>query len=226
MFADHVLKQRRASLTLLSGLWDGFARQIASNPVLLARCSLTLSPTVTASLLEEPKASWQARFAALALGCVLSLGGVPAMAAEKYELLGQPAPDLVARGLSGENVRLSEHRGEVVVVSFWSGTCNTCRAQLEALDRIAKTYGSAGLTVIGVNLDDNSARAEKFARAQDVQFQLLVATSKNTGRDFRVDRLPMIVFVDREGVLRVAHREFKSRDEARYVRELRTLLDE
>jgi hypothetical protein len=36
----------------------------------------------------------------------------------------------------------------------------------------------------------------------------------------------MLVFVDRAGVLRVAHREFKTRDEAQYVRELRTLLDE
>jgi len=181
---------------------------------------------VPACLLVDPKVSLQARFAALALCCALSLGGVSAAAQEKYELLGQPAPDLVARGLTGENVRLSEHRGEVVVVSFWSGSCNTCRAQLTALDRIAKTYHSAGLTVIGVNLDDNGARAEKFARAQDVQFQLLVATAKSTGSDFRVDRLPMLVFVDREGVLRVAHREFKSRDEAQYVRELRTLLDE
>jgi peroxiredoxin len=183
-------------------------------------------PTVTASLLVRIVAAPQARFAALALACVLACVGAQSFAAEKYELLGKPAPDLVARGLSGENVRLSEHRGEVVVVSFWSGACNTCRAQLTALDRIAKTYGSAGLTVIGVNLDDNTARAEKFARAQDVQFQLLVATAKTTGRDFRVDRLPMIVFVDREGVLRVAHREFHARDEARYVRELRTLLDE
>jgi peroxiredoxin len=174
----------------------------------------------------QPKAASHSRFAALALGCALFLGAVSVAAAERYELLGQPAPDLVARGLSGANVRLSEHRGEVVVVSFWSGTCNTCRAQLTALDRIFKTYGSAGLTVIGVNLDDNTARAEKFARAQDVQFQLLVATAKSTGRDFRVDRLPMIVFVDREGVLRVAHREYKSRDEADYVRELRKLLDE
>ena len=156
----------------------------------------------------------------------LGVASVTAVAAEKYELLGHPAPDLVARGLSGENIRLSEHRGEVVVVSFWSGTCNTCRAQLEALDRIARTYGSAGLTVIGVNLDDNRARAEKFARAQDVRFQLLFATAKTVGADFGVDRLPMVVFVDREGVLRVAHREFKSSDEARYVRELRTLLDE
>ena len=187
-------------------------------------------PTVTACLLVEPKAVSHARFAAFAMACVLGLslclGSSAATAAEKYELLGQPAPDLVARGLTGQNVRLSEHRGEVVVVSFWSGTCNTCRAQLEALDRIAKTYGSAGLTVIGVNLDDNSLRAEKFARAQEVDFQLLVATAKSTGRDFRVDRLPMILFVDRSGVLRVAHREFRSRDEALYVRELRTLLDE
>jgi peroxiredoxin len=174
---------------------------------------------VSTSLLVRPKAVLRAAFAALALSCA-------AHAAEKYELVGQPAPDLVARGLSGENVRVSEHRGEVVVVSFWSGSCNTCRAQLEALDRIAKTYASAGLTVIGVNLDDNVARAEKFARAQDVQFQLLIATAKNTGRDFRVDRLPMLVFVDRAGVLRAAHREFKKRDEDLYVRELRTLLNE
>jgi peroxiredoxin len=185
-----------------------------------------VEPTVTACLLVRTVAFLQARFAALALGCVLALGGVSATAVEKYELLGQPAPDLVARGLSGENVRLSEHRGEIVVVSFWSGACNTCRAQLEALDRIAKTYGTAGLTVIGVNLDDNAPRAEKFARAQEVQFQLLVATAKSTGHDFRVDRLPMFVVVDREGVLRAAHREFKSSDEARYVRELRKLLDE
>jgi peroxiredoxin len=167
-----------------------------------------------------------ARFAALALACLLLAVAFAAGAAERYELLGQPAPDLVARGLTGENVRISEHRGEVVVVSFWSGSCNTCRAQLVALDRIAKTYASAGLTVIGVNLDDNLTRAEKFARAQDVQFQLLVAAPEHTGSDFRVDRLPMTVFVDREGVLRVAHREFKASDEALYVRELRSLLNE
>ncbi len=168
----------------------------------------------------------RARFAALATGCALLLAGLAAFAADKYDLVGKPAPDLVARGLGGENVRISEHRGEVVVVSFWSGRCNTCRAQLNALDRIAKTYASAGLTVIGVNLDYDQARAEKFARAQDVQFPLLISAPENTGQDFRIDRLPMMVFVDRQGVLRAAHREFKASDEAKYVRELRTLLNE
>lgn len=166
------------------------------------------------------------RLAACALVCALPLLVAATSAAERYVLVGKPAPDLVARGLTGENVRISEHRGEVVVVSFWSGSCNTCRDQLEALDRIARTYSSAGLTVIGVNLDDDLARAEKFARSQDVQFQLLISAPENTGRDYQVDRVPMMVFVDRAGVLRGAHREFKARDEALYVRELRTLLNE
>ena len=177
-------------------------------------------------MLDRNVAPSRARFAALALGCALLLTARAAFAADRYDLVGKPAPDLVARGLDGENVRISEHRGEVVVVSFWSGSCNTCRAQLNALDRIAKTYASAGLTVIGVNLDDDRTRAEKFARAQDVQFPLLISAPENTGQDFQVDRLPMMVFVDREGVLRAAHREFKASDEAKYVRELRTLLNE
>jgi len=166
----------------------------------------------------------RARLAACALA--LFAASFAAGAAEKYDLVGKPAPDLVARGLTGENVRISEHRGEVVVVSFWSGSCNTCRAQLTALDRIAKTYATAGLIVIGVNLDDDVARAETFARAQAGHFPLLISTPEHTGRDYLVDRLPMMVFVDREGVLRAAHREFKSSDEATYVRELRTLLNE
>jgi peroxiredoxin len=168
----------------------------------------------------------RAHIAALALGCALPLLVPVASGADRYELIGKPAPDLVARGLGGENVRISEHRGEVVIVSFWSGSCNTCREQLEALDRIAKTYSSAGLTVIGVNLDDDLVRAEKFARSQNVQFQLLIAAPENTGRDYDIDRVPMMVFVDRAGVLRAAHREFRARDEALYVRELRTLLNE
>src|SRR5262245_6926756 len=123
--------------------------------------SARVEPSVISRLLVRAAVVSQASIAALALLGVAR----PSGAAEKYALLGQPAPDLVARGLSGRNVRISEHRGEVVVVSFWSGACNTCRAQLSALDRISRTYASAGLVVIGVNLDDNLTRAEKFARS-------------------------------------------------------------
>ena len=78
-------------------------------------------------MLVRNVAASRAQLAALAAGCLLLTLALAGAAAEKYALLGKPAPDLVARGLDGENVRVSEHRGEVVVVSFWSGSCSTCR---------------------------------------------------------------------------------------------------
>src|SRR5688572_21867727 len=127
--ADACRKPWRVSLTLLSRLCEGFPRRL---PV-----SGRVESTVYARLLVVPKAVTHARFAAPALACLLAgvlalLCAGRAMAAEKHELLGLPVPDLVARGLNGENVRISEFRGQVVVVSFWNGSCNTCRAQLEA----------------------------------------------------------------------------------------------
>ena len=66
----------------------------------------------------------------------LTLGAAGGLAAEPpYALLGQEAPDFALHAAAGDNVRLSEHRGEVVVLSFWSSRCNSCRTQLAALNR-------------------------------------------------------------------------------------------
>jgi peroxiredoxin len=162
-----------------------------------------------------------------AWACAAALLGAPhAMSAERHPLLGAPAPEFAAKATSGRNVRLSEHRGDVVVVAFWSGRCNTCRNQLAALERIAKTYESAGLVVVSINLDDNVKRAQEFAQAQQVSFPMVVEPSKEVGRQYLVDTVPMAVFIDRAGNVRRVHREWKSRDEGSYVRELRVLLNE
>jgi peroxiredoxin len=148
------------------------------------------------------------------------------LAAERHALLGAPAPEFAARATNGRNFRLSEHRGDVVVVSFWSGRCNTCRSQLAALERISQTYASVGLVVVSLNLDDNVKRAQEFANAQNVSFALSVEPAKEVGRQYFVDTLPMTFFVDRAGNVRRVRREWTPRDENSYVRELRVLLNE
>ena len=45
-------------------------------------------------------------------------------------LKGAEAPDFVLKSFSGKNLRLSEYRGEVVMLSFWATWCGDCRAQL------------------------------------------------------------------------------------------------
>ena len=52
--------------------------------------------------------------AVVALGCSLAVQAQP-----RYALIGQSAPDFALHAAVGGNARLSEHRGEVVVLSFW-----------------------------------------------------------------------------------------------------------
>ena len=79
----------------------------------------------------------------------LTLAAAAALASEPpYALIGQAAPDFALHTAAGDNVRLSEHRGEVVVLSFWSSRCTSCRTQLVALNRSLATYRSAGLEVL------------------------------------------------------------------------------
>ncbi|MDB6088924.1 MAG: redoxin, partial [Gammaproteobacteria bacterium] len=100
--------------------------------------------------------------------------GMAALAQPAYFLLGREAPDFALRAVAGSNVRLSEHRGDVVVVSFWSSRCTPCRTQLAALDRSLATYRSAGLQMYGINVDDDNSRALEFAHGgQAASFQLL-----------------------------------------------------
>jgi len=157
--------------------------------------------------------------------CVLASFGA-AVAAAPYSLLGREAPDFALHALAGSNVRLSEHLGDVVVLSFWGSRCGPCATQLEALDRSAKTYQSVGLRVFGISVDDDQARALEYARGRSVEFPLLLDPQKSVGRLYQVDNLPMTVLIDRSGVVRHVHRDYSAKNEALYLEQLRALLNE
>jgi peroxiredoxin len=163
------------------------------------------------------------RCAAFALGVA---GAAAVAAVPGYGLLNQAAPDFTLRAAAGSNVRLSEHRGEVVVVSFWSAGCGDCRAQLVALNRSLATYASAGLVVYGVGVDDDPVRAAEYAHDLRVAFPMLLDPSKSVARNYQVDILPMTVLIDRGGVVRNVVREYSRASEALYLQQLRMLLNE
>jgi peroxiredoxin len=149
-----------------------------------------------------------------------------AASAATQSLIGREAPDFALRAVVGNNVRLSEHRGNVVVISFWGSRCAPCRTQLSALDRSFKTYGAAGLDVFGINVDDDQVRAIETAGSQSVSFPLLLDPEKNVSRRYDIDNLPTTVLIDRGGAIRHVHRDYSAKGEALYLQQLRTLLNE
>ena len=128
--------------------------------------------------------------------------------------------------MDGTNRRLSEFRGQVVLVNFWARWAGDSRREMPALDRINTTYGRAGLVVLGVAVDEDSRRAREFAEAMKVGYPILFDTTPGVGRDYLLRSMPMTLLLDRSGVVRYSKAGFKSGDDRMVLDEIRKLLRE
>lgn len=163
------------------------------------------------------------RFALLAL---LLLG--PAVCVPADTMLGQPAPDFALRSWEGENMRLSEHTGEVVLINFWATWCGPCRQEMPRLDEIYGKYRRAGLVLFSVNLDEanNLDAAREMATTLRISYPVLFDARKEVSRAYQAGTMPLTVLIDREGVVRYVSEGYKVGYETRYTDKLRELLNE
>jgi len=165
--------------------------------------------------------------ASLALGAVLVISSlVDSSRAAAPTLVGKDAPDFALKSMDGTNLRLSEFRGQVVLVNFWARWAGDSRQEMPALDRINTTYSRAGLVVLGVSIDEDLRRAREFADAMKVSYPILLDTGSDIGRDYMLQKMPMTILVDRGGVVRYSKYGFKRGDERAYLDQIRELLRE
>lgn len=69
------------------------------------------------------------------------------------------APDFTRPDLSGRTLRLSDYRGKVVLLNFWATWCVPCLTEIPRFSQWQSQYGSRGLQVLGVSMDDDARPA-------------------------------------------------------------------
>ena len=113
-----------------------------------------------------------------------------------------PRAELSLKDADGRRVRLSEHRGKVVVLNFWATWCGPCNAEMPALVEAEKSYSSRGVVFIGASLDDSKSKAQipGFLSKYHVTFPVwLGATSDDMAKLGMGPAVPATAFLDREG---------------------------
>jgi cytochrome c biogenesis protein CcmG/thiol:disulfide interchange protein DsbE len=125
------------------------------------------------------------------------------------ELIAQPyegflAPDFELSNSSGENLRLSDLRGQAVILNFWASWCPPCRSEMPAIQAVHQAYQDRGLVVLGVNAanQDNLTQAQEFIASMNLTFQLLSDSAGTVQELYAVSALPSTYFIDRAGIIR------------------------
>jgi peroxiredoxin len=156
---------------------------------------------------------------ALLLGLVVaSYGQEPPVAS--------PAPDFVLKSMTGSNLRLSEYRGEVVLVSFFASWCGECRSQLRALADMYGRYEGAGFELVAVSLDRERRQVADTIESIEPRFPVLHDVGQVVGTEYQVESMPLVVFIDRDGNVRRRIEGYSRGAEEDYLDEVRALLNE
>lgn len=140
--------------------------------------------------------------------------------------MNKPAPDFTAKTLSGENVRLKDFRGKVVMVNFWASWCGPCRQEMPLIEKIYKDYKKSGFVLLGLNVDGEADERDEFLKDTPVSFPILDDSEGKVADLFGNEAMPSTYFVDRKGNIRHLHKGYKKGEERDYIKQIKKLIAE
>ena len=124
-----------------------------------------------------------------------------------YAAQNRLAPDFELANLKGDKVRLSDYRGKVVILNFWTKTCRPCLEELPSLGDLAQVLKrQQGMELVTICTDDTAADAKetlKSVMGGNVAFEVLMdPESKVVADKYGTTLYPETWFIDANGVIR------------------------
>jgi len=139
---------------------------------------------------------------------------------------GAATPDFTLPARDGGNLSLSGLKGQVVMINFWATWCGPCRQEMPLLQQIQARYEPLGFTLVGINVEPDSAAAQAWLTQVPVSFPILFDRQNKVAESFGVEGMPSSVFIDRSGKVRYVHQGYRPGDEAKYADMVRSLVKE
>ena len=156
------------------------------------------------SLSPDRRRRWP-KVAAIALGValvclLLGFGLSRDPTAIRSPLVGRRAPSFALETLGGSStIRLSDLRGQVVVLNFWASWCAECRLEHPALAEAWELYGDRGAVIVGVLYQDTKGAALAYAREMGGGWPLVEDPGARTALSYGVYGVPETFFIGRDG---------------------------
>lgn len=112
------------------------------------------------------------------------------------------APDFTLTDTQGRAHRLSDYRGRVVLINFWSVWCAPCRHEMPAMQRAWERVREQDVLILAVNLQDSVEQVAQFFETIPVQFTVLLGGDTAMMREWSVQVLPTSLVIDPQGRVR------------------------
>ncbi|MDR3256960.1 MAG: TlpA family protein disulfide reductase [Endomicrobium sp.] len=115
-------------------------------------------------------------------------------------VFAQKAPVFLLKDIDGNIFNLSDYKGKVVFLDFWTTWCPPCRAAIPAVKELhkTKTANYSNVVILGINIGEKQSIVEQFVKSNGITYNILLGDDKICG-DYRVTGFPSFFIIDVTG---------------------------
>jgi peroxiredoxin len=113
--------------------------------------------------------------------------------------VGDDAPNFSLIDLNGETHKLSDYKGQGVLLNFWGTWCKPCKKEMPAINEQYKQFKGQGVQVLGINIAQSDLEVSSYSDKLGVEFPIAIDKTKSVMRAYNVDPLPTTVLINKDG---------------------------
>jgi peroxiredoxin len=110
---------------------------------------------------------------------------------------GAPAPDFELKTLEGKKVRLSDYKGQIILLKLATTWCPTCRQQTEEIKEAGKFLAAKNVIVVDVFLQDSEKMVREYLEGEDLQVPFVALLDDGSAhKAYNVYLIPRVLLID------------------------------
>ena len=102
--------------------------------------------------------------------------------------------------LNGRPVSLSDFRGKIVFLNFWTTWCFDCRIEMPHMEKLHQQFKNKEFEMVAVNLQEPVSQVKQFFKDYKLSFTALLDSDGEVGAHFRITAIPTTFILNRQGI--------------------------
>jgi thiol-disulfide isomerase/thioredoxin len=105
------------------------------------------------------------------------------------------------KDLNGKPVSLSDFRGKIVFLNFWTTWCYACRIEMPDMEKLHQKFKNTDFAMVTINLQESVSQVKQFFKDFKLTFTALLDSDGGVGAHFMITAIPTTFILDKKGII-------------------------